>query len=231
GGYVALEGTQLRAVQAEREGSWSRNNDAGGDDVLRRHYATLEAVHAEEDSSYAYVLLPGAEEEDARRAVDEPGAEVVRNDEVAQAVRAGRVLAANFWAAGRVQNLTAQGPACVMMRKAGRTRELSVSDPTHRQDTVTLSLSGAPHLRASDAERVSVTQVRGGLDIPADTSGMGGRPVVVTLAPGEPESPADSPGSRKPACSTPVPAAPLDATGHVTPDSASGSWARPAHVP
>ena len=183
GGYVALEGTQLRAVQDEREGSWSRNNDSGGDEVLRRHYATLDAVHAEEDSSYAYVLLPGAGEEDARRAVDEPGAEVVRNDEVVQAVRAGRVLAANFWAAGRVQNLTAQGPACVMMRNAGRTRQLSVSDPTHRQGTVTLNLSGTPHLRASDAERVSVTQVRGGLDITVDTSGMGGRSVVVTLAP------------------------------------------------
>lgn len=183
GGYVALEGTDLRAVQAEREGSWSRNNATGGDEVLRRHYATLEALHSGEGSSYAYVILPGAEEEDARRAMAAPGAEVLRNDEVAQAVRAGRVLAANFWAAGRVQNLTAQGPACVLMRKAGRTRELSVSDPTHRQDSVTLSLSGTPHLRASDAERVSVSQVRGGLDITVDTSGLGGRSVVVTLAP------------------------------------------------
>lgn len=183
GGYVLLEGTHLRAVQAEREGSWSRNHTAGSEEVLRRHYATLEAVHSAEHSSYAYAVLPGADEEATRRAASDPGAEVVRNDEVAQAVRAGRLLAMNFWAAGRVQNVTAQGPACVLLRSAGRTRELSVSDPTHRQDTVSLHLAGTPHLRAHEAERVSVSRVRGGLEITVDTSGLGGRAVTFTLAP------------------------------------------------
>ena len=153
------------------------------EEVLRRHYATLEAVHSAEHSSYAYAVLPGADEEATRRAASDPGAEVVRNDEVAQAVRAGRLLAMNFWAAGRVQNVTAQGPACVLLRSAGRTRELSVSDPTHRQDTVSLHLAGTPHLRAHEAERVSVSRVRGGLEITVDTSGLGGRAVTFTLAP------------------------------------------------
>src|SRR5699024_11967314 len=89
--YVLLEGTQLRAVQAEREGSWSRNHTSGSEETLRRHYATLEAVHSGEDSSYAYVVLPGGEEEATRRAASDPGAEVVRNDETAQAVREGRL--------------------------------------------------------------------------------------------------------------------------------------------
>src|SRR5699024_11884694 len=82
GGYVLLEGTHLRAVQAEREGCWSRNHTAGSEEVLRRHYATLEAVHSAEHSSYAYAVLPGADEEATRRAASDPGAEVVRNDEV-----------------------------------------------------------------------------------------------------------------------------------------------------
>src|SRR5699024_8076694 len=125
------------------------------------HYATLEAVHSGEDSSYAYVVLPGAEEEATRRAASDPGAEVVRNDETAQAVRAGRLLAMNFWAEGRVQNVTAQGPACVLLRSAGRTRELSVSDPTHRQDAVPLHLAGTPHPRAHAADRVSAARRRG----------------------------------------------------------------------
>src|SRR5699024_8505525 len=126
GGYVLLEGTHLRAVQAEREGCWSRNHTAGSEEVLRRHYATLEAVHSAEHSSYAYAVLPGADEEATRRAASDPGAEVVRNDEVAQAIRAGRLLAMNFWAAGRVQNVPAQGPACVLPANAARTRELKI---------------------------------------------------------------------------------------------------------
>src|SRR5699024_12290878 len=112
-----------------------------------------------------------------------PGAEVVRNDETAQAVRAGRLLAMNFWAEGRVQNVTAQGPACVLLRSAGRTRELSVSDPTHRQDAGSPHLAGPPHLRAPAAERVSGSRMRGGLDSTVDTSGLGGRAVACTLAP------------------------------------------------
>lgn len=183
GGYVLLEGTHLRAVQAEREGSWSRNHAAGSEETLRRHYATLEAVHSPEDSSYAYVVLPGAEEEATRHAASDPTAEVVRNDDVAQAIRADRLLAVNFWAAGQVQNVTAQGPACVLLRNAGRTRELSISDPTHRQDTVSLRLARTPPLRAHETDRVRVSSARGCLEITVDTSGLAGRPVAFTLAP------------------------------------------------
>ena len=53
GGYVLLEDTRLRAVQDERAGSWSRNHASGSEETLRRHYATLEAVHPGEGSSYA----------------------------------------------------------------------------------------------------------------------------------------------------------------------------------
>ena len=183
GEYVLLEDTRLRAVQDERAGSWSRNHASGSEETLRRHYATLEAVHTGEGSSYAYVLLPGAGEEETRRAASDPGAEIVRNDDVAQAVRAGRVLAVNFWAEGRVRDVAARGPACVMMQDVGRARELSISDPTHRQDTVRLELEGAPRLQATDTDRVSVRQVRGRLDLTVDTSGLGGRSVLVTLAP------------------------------------------------
>ena len=70
-----------------------------------------------------------------------------------------------------------------MMQDVGRARELSISDPTHRQDTVRLELEGAPRLQATDTDRVSVRQVRGCLDLTVDTSGLGGRSVLVTLAP------------------------------------------------
>jgi hyaluronate lyase len=183
GGYLLLEGIRLRAVQADREGSWSRNSTTGSEELLRRRYATLEAVHSPEDSSYAYVVLPGAGEGTTRAAASDPGAEIVRNDEIVQAVRAGRLLAANFWRPGRVQNLTSHGPASVLLRSAGNTREVSVCDPTHRQDSVSLSLSGTPTLQPQGSNRVTTTRRAGGLDITVDTSGLGGRTVVFTLEP------------------------------------------------
>jgi hyaluronate lyase len=183
GGYILLEGMRLRAVQADREGSWSRNSTTGSEELLRRRYATLEAVHSPEDSSYAYVVLPGAGEGTTRAAASEPGVEIVRNDEIVQAVRAGRLLAANFWRPGRVQNLTSHGPASVLLRSAGNTREVSVCDPTHRQDSVSLSLSGTPTLQPQGSNRVTTTRRAGGLDITVDTSGLGGRTVVFTLEP------------------------------------------------
>lgn len=181
GGYLFLSGQQIRAVQAEREGSWRRNNDNGSTTIQRRHFATIESVHSAERTTYAYAILPGVDVESTQAAVDDPPAEVINNDSVVQAVRAGRVLGANFWQAGRVQNLSMEQPASVIRSRSGRSIGFSVSDPTHAQDELSFVMNGDPNLRPDGSDRVSVSQERGAVRVTVDTRGLAGRPVSFTL--------------------------------------------------
>lgn len=181
-GYVFLEPQHVRASHREREGSWSRNNAKGSDTVHRRFYATIDSLHPEAASSYAYAVIPGADVAATRAAAEEPPAEVVRNDAMVQAVRAGQVLAANFWSPERVQGVTAVDPLCLIRRGNGTEQHYAVSDPTQLRDTVTFTLAGHAATRVTGSDRVHVTADRGTLQVTVDVRGLGGVPVEFTVS-------------------------------------------------
>ncbi|WP_394214015.1 polysaccharide lyase 8 family protein [Brachybacterium vulturis] len=181
GGYVFLAPQHLRASCREREGSWSRNNAKGSDVLHHRVYATLESLHPEAASSYAYAVLPGADVSTTRAAADDPPVEVVRNDDAVQAVRAGQVLAANFWSPARVQGLTADDPLCLIRRGNGPDQRYAISDPTQRRDTVTVTIAGGAVRRAAGSDRVQVVAGRGELRVTVDVRGLAGVPVEFSL--------------------------------------------------
>lgn len=181
GGYVFLSPQQVRASRREREGSWRRNSTKGSDTLHRRFYATLESLHPEAASSYAYAVLPGADVSTTRATAESPPAEVVRNDAAVQAVRAGEVLAANFWSPERVQNLTATDPLCLIRRGNGTEQHYAVSDPTQLRDTVSFTIAGGAVTRTAGSDRVQVVAEKGALRVTVDVRGLAGIPVDFSL--------------------------------------------------
>ncbi|SEE01210.1 polysaccharide lyase family 8 super-sandwich domain-containing protein [Ruania alba] len=135
-------------------------------------------------ASLAYALVPNAD--DAAMAAYPAELSVIRNDPRVQAVaHAGLgVVAANVFADGtqQAERLSIDGPASVIARRHGSAVELSVSDPTMRRDTVSVTVRGRPLALESADDGVTVSRVPGGTMVTAGTYQAHGRSFTVTLA-------------------------------------------------
>ncbi|MEU3371693.1 polysaccharide lyase 8 family protein [Streptomyces sp. NPDC006660] len=144
GGYVFPGGARLETLREERTGTWRAINTGGTTDPVVRRYLTLWFDHGTDPTGagYAYVVLPGARQgETAVRAADRDRVRVLANSASAQAISATRLglLAANFWTAGTVGGLGADGPASVVVHAARRTATLSLAAPERGGSPVELT--------------------------------------------------------------------------------------------
>ncbi|WP_181905665.1 polysaccharide lyase 8 family protein [Microbacterium bovistercoris] len=190
GGYVFLDDARLVAGVATREGSWRGINTgtaAGTEVVQRRSYGTLHITHgagAAASGGYAYLVLPGADAAATQVAAAAPKAEVIRNDEVAQAIRhSSFVTAAAFWRAGSAGDLTADRAACVIARKTPGMARMSVSDPTQSASTLVVDVAGTAvsRVKGADAGRVSLARHGDGVRLTIDVSGTAGETLEFSL--------------------------------------------------
>lgn len=109
--------------------------------------------------------------------------ELVSRSTAVHAVRrpADGLLAANFWTAGTAQELTCDGPASVLLRQDGRTLTVALSDPTQLRSSVVLDLA-RPGLTVAAADPgIRATSTGRGLRITADTAGLHGATLDLTL--------------------------------------------------
>jgi len=192
GGYVLLGGgaSDLIAGIDERTGTWRRNSTnaaTGTDAIQRRWYGTLSLSHgtgASAGGGYAYAVHPGADPDATAAAARSPRFQVLRNDEVAQAIRhSGHVTAAAFWAAGSAGGLTADRAACVIARITPGSVRMSVSDPTQAADVLVIDVAGADvaRVKGADANRVVLARRGDGVRLTIDTSGTAGTTLSFTL--------------------------------------------------
>nr|WP_306660201.1 polysaccharide lyase 8 family protein [Streptomyces polyasparticus] len=168
GGYVFPGRAALKALREERTGTWADINtgaDTGGTtDPITRRYLTLWLDHgiSPANSTYSYVLLPGASaDETAAWAASSPVA-VLANSPTVQAVESRRdgVLAAHFWAPGSVAGLGCSGAATVLVRRRDEGVEVAVADSSRTQESVTLTLPFAVREVVAADDTVSVTPGR-----------------------------------------------------------------------
>ncbi|MFC4137647.1 MULTISPECIES: polysaccharide lyase 8 family protein [unclassified Microbacterium] len=190
GGYVFLDDARLVAGVGTREGSWRGINTgaaAGTEVVQRRSYGTLHISHGTGSAAsggYAYLVLPGADAAATQEAAAAPKAEVIRNDEVAQAIRhSSFVTAAAFWRAGSAGDLTADRAACVIARKTPGMARISVSDPTQSASTLVVDVAGTAvsRVKGADAGRVSLARHGDGVRLTLDVSGCAGETLAFSL--------------------------------------------------
>ncbi|MFD3539167.1 polysaccharide lyase 8 family protein [Streptomyces sp. NPDC058662] len=145
GGYVFPGGATVKALRQERTGSWRDINTGGTTDPITRRYLTLWFDHGTDPvaAHCAHILMPGATAaRAAARAADTGWLTVLANDNQQQGVEVGSlgVTAVNFWFAGTVGGLTADQPACVLVREHGDgTATLCVSDPMRMRTGLTVT--------------------------------------------------------------------------------------------
>ncbi|MCX5010243.1 polysaccharide lyase 8 family protein [Streptomyces sp. NBC_00555] len=145
GGYVFPGGATVKARREARTGSWHDINTGGTTDPITRRYVTLWFDHGVDpvDAACSYILMPGAgAAATAARAADTGWLTVLANDNDQQGVRVASlgVTAVNFWFAGTVGTLSADKPACVLVREHGDgTATLCVSDPMRMQTGLTVT--------------------------------------------------------------------------------------------
>ncbi|WP_299536069.1 polysaccharide lyase 8 family protein [uncultured Streptomyces sp.] len=186
GGWVFPGGTDLRALREERTATWREINlKYGTDTPVTRTYLTLWQDHGEapDGAGYFYLQAPAASAARTRQLAAAPPLALVEGSTAVHAVRrlSDGLLAANFWAAGTAQELTADGPASVLVRPDGRTVKIALSDPTQTRASVTVELTGPARTVLSADPGVRVTPTATGARITADTARLHGATLDLTL--------------------------------------------------
>lgn len=173
GGYVFPERTPIRTLRENRTATWREINlKYGTDTPVTRPYQTVWIAHgtAPVAEGYYYVQLPTATLEATKSFAGKLPVQKLRADSTAHAIRMRNVLATNFWSGGTVAELTADGPASVVV--AGGT--VAISDPTQTRPSVTVDLDTPDLLLTRTDPGVTVTRRGRGWRIVVDTAGRHG---------------------------------------------------------
>ncbi|WP_406099580.1 polysaccharide lyase 8 family protein [Streptomyces sp. NBC_01013] len=175
GGYVFPEPVTLHGLREDRTATWREINlKYGTDTPVTRPYLTLWQDHgaAPDRAGYFWLQAPAASAERTKQWSSAPPVKLIARTTAVHAVRrcADGLLAANFWTAGTAQELTADGPASVLVRSEGRTVTVSLSDPTQLRSSVVLDLARRNLSVVSADPGIAVAPTGTGIRITADTT-------------------------------------------------------------
>ncbi|MFD8690090.1 polysaccharide lyase 8 family protein [Streptomyces sp. NPDC059651] len=186
GGYVFPEPVTLNGLRENRTATWREINlKYGTDTSVTRPYLTLWQDHgtAPQGAGYFWLQAPMASAERTKQWSSAPPVKAVARTTAVHAVRrcADGLLAANFWAAGTAQELTADGPASVLVRPEGKTVTVSLSDPTQLRSSVVLDLAQRNLSVVAADPGITVAPTGTGIRITAATSALHGATLNLTL--------------------------------------------------
>ncbi len=135
-----------------------------------------------ENAEYKYVLLPSLTKEETETYASHPDIEMVCNTDHIQAVREKElnILGINFWQAGQVDNVICDTQAAVVMQENGASLHISVADPTWKQTSIQLSLTGNYRIEEEN-DRVSLEVNGDKSDIVFDVTDKMGQSIEVSL--------------------------------------------------
>ncbi|MEQ2457535.1 polysaccharide lyase family 8 super-sandwich domain-containing protein, partial [Flavonifractor hominis] len=147
-GYYFPEPSSVKVLKEVRTGDWSDVGPGSGE--VTNGFATFAFDHGQKpsDAAYAYVVLPNKSEEETQAYADQTQSDITilaqTND--AHVVRENtlHITAGNFWNATEqfVGGIQVSAPACVMVRDGEGELTFSVSDPTQRGDSITVTYDG-----------------------------------------------------------------------------------------
>lgn len=156
-GYLFLEPQKnVYLANEARSGSWNLvDNQSGTEEPVSGDVFLLGIDHGKqpENASYAYMLLPGADEKSA----EEIGIEILENSAAHQAVwhREKRQLQAVFYQPGSITagdfTVEADKPCALMLGFDDEHYTIRVSNPEHEKTEVTITLSGSVQARITFA--------------------------------------------------------------------------------
>lgn len=177
-GWVVLDGSpDLQASYRARSGRWTDVGEAGPDTEISRNYVSLRFDHGTNPvgAGYAYVVLPTATAAETAVVAANPGIEVTANSATVQAVTdpSAGVMMANFFEAGNTSRVVADGPCSVVVEEATDTVTVAVADPTHRRDSVEVTVMAGTWRSVQADATVEVIPVRPRHDLENPEQGRG----------------------------------------------------------
>ncbi|EJW17743.1 S-layer homology domain-containing protein [Paenibacillus alvei] len=184
-GYYFPTAPTLHVVREARTGSWYDINNGQSQDKLTRNYASIAFDHGNnpQAASYEYVLLPGKTTAQTQAYSEQPTVEVLSNTSTVQAVsnKPLGITAANFWSADTVGSIHVKSAAAVIMKEDSGEMTIAISDPTQKQNTVTIEVH-QPNLTLLTADTgMKVTPIQDGVSIEVNTSGSLGKTYTATF--------------------------------------------------
>ena len=155
--YVMLSGSPVQMAVEERTGSYADINPLYPyAEEYTQTYFKIGINHGQQvrDAGYAFAILPGASQEEAVELSKQSSVEVLRNDAQVHAIssKVDDAVMANVWATdgAEVQDVSVDGTASMVMKKNGDSLSVTVSDPTHTRDALTVAIDGALDTVACD---------------------------------------------------------------------------------
>jgi hyaluronate lyase len=182
-GYYFPESASILGLRESRTGSWSEINRGGQTQAITRNYLSLAFDHGTnpEADSYSYVLLPNKNKEDVESYSQNPNVTILSNTKSVHSVKETTlgITAANFFAPGTADIITAENPSSVMVKEEKGELSLSVSDPTQKQDKVIIDLDKTGVSVISKDDTVNVLQTFPTIKVEINVAGSIGKTHVV----------------------------------------------------
>ncbi|MFD3258140.1 polysaccharide lyase family 8 super-sandwich domain-containing protein [Paenibacillus lentus] len=178
-GYYFPDKANITGKREARTGSWREINNGGSSDPMTRNYLSLAFDHgtAPQNGSYAYVLLPNKDTAATEQYSQQPDIQILSQTNKVHAVQEKKlgITAFNFWEADRSEFVRAYQPSSIMVKEQGDQLTIAVSDPTQKQDKVTVELGKVVLKEITKDPSVTVVQTSPYLKLEIDTKGAIGR--------------------------------------------------------
>ncbi|WP_223591933.1 polysaccharide lyase 8 family protein [Neobacillus bataviensis] len=182
-GYYFPNPAQIDGLREARTGSWKDINSGGSTAPITRNYLSLAFNHGinPQEASYSYVLLPNKSKEEVEAYSQNPDVTILSNTKDVHSVKETTlgITAANFFAPGTADFITAENPSSVMVKEKKGELTLSVSDPTQKQDKVIIDVDKTGISVISKDDTVKVLQTSPTIKVEVNTAGSIGKTHVV----------------------------------------------------
>lgn len=178
-GYYFPNKADISGKREARTGTWREINGGGSSTPVTRNYLSLAFDHgtAPQNGSYAYVLLPNKDTVATEQYSQQPDISVLSQTNKVHAVQEKKlgITGFNFWEADRSAFVRAYQPSSIMVKEQGDQLTIAVSDPTQKQEKLTIDLGKAVLKEIMKDPSVTVVQTSPYLKLEIDTKGAIGK--------------------------------------------------------
>ena len=143
--YYILDNPSLMIQTGKAKGNWQRTASVSSSAPVENDVFGLWISHGfgTESSSYCYMVFPDVKESE----IDRSAIKIIQRDEKVHAIRYNNTFQATFFEPASVsteqsETITAQTPCLVMMETTGNNRTISICDPTWKEGSIQLKISG-----------------------------------------------------------------------------------------
>lgn len=147
-GYLFPMGGHITLKNAVQTGSWKSINTTGSEEIISKQVFSLWLNHgtAPKDESYYYVVSPQKSLDNFKQKFAVNQFKVIRNDRDLQLVRYQQRYFIIVYKPGIIElennlSITSDSKAVIMIEEKNNGYQFSVSDPTHQQSEVNISIN------------------------------------------------------------------------------------------